>query len=107
MARKLFAVEDMFFIRGRGLVLVPGINPQRDERFRANNHAEREIRPAVVMRKMSYGNASARGATTRAILMSIHRTLKARGLDPSAETRKALKNLLQTGTLPNNHPSTN
>lgn len=65
-----------------------------------NNHAEREIRPAVVMRKMSYGNASGRGAATRAILMSIYRTLKTRRLDPLAETRNALKTLIQTGTLP-------
>ena len=65
-----------------------------------NNHAEREIRPAVVMRKMSHGSQSVRGAAARAILMSIYRTLKRRGLDPLAETRKALQTLSQTGTLP-------
>ena len=65
-----------------------------------NNHAEREIRPAVLMRKASYGNASVRGAETRAILMSIYRTLKARGLDPLTETRKALETLVHTGALP-------
>ena len=65
-----------------------------------NNHAEREIRPAVLMRKASYGNASVRGAETRAILMSIYRTLKSRGLDPLAETRKALETLCETDQLP-------
>jgi transposase len=65
-----------------------------------NNRAEREIRPAVLMRKASYGNASQRGAETRAVLMTVYRTLKARGLDPLAETRKALKILIQTGSLP-------
>jgi transposase len=65
-----------------------------------NNHAEREIRPAVLMRKASYGNASVRGADTRAILMSIYRTLKARGLDALNETRTALETLVKTGTLP-------
>jgi transposase len=65
-----------------------------------NNHAEREIRPAVLMRKASYGNASVRGAETRAILMSIYRTLKSRGLDPLAVTRKALETLAKNGTLP-------
>jgi transposase len=65
-----------------------------------NNHAEREIRPAVLMRKASYGNASVRGAETRAILMSIYRTLKSRGLDPLAETRKALETLVKTDNLP-------
>ncbi|OWK37611.1 IS66 family transposase [Fimbriiglobus ruber] len=65
-----------------------------------NNRAEREIRPAVLMRKASYGNGSAQGAETRAILMSIYRTLKTRGLDPLAETRGALETLAKTGTLP-------
>jgi transposase len=65
-----------------------------------NNHAEREIRPAVLMRKASYGNASVRGAETGAILMSIYRTIKSRDLDPLTETRKALETLIQTGTLP-------
>ena len=65
-----------------------------------NNRAEREIRPAVLMRKASYGNGSATGAETRAILMSIYRTLRARGLDPLAETRKALETLAHTGALP-------
>jgi hypothetical protein len=47
-----------------------------------NNHAEREIRPAVLMRKVSYGNQSERGAATRGVLMSVCRTLKNTGLDP-------------------------
>ena len=34
MARCLFTVEDTFVIRNRGLVLVPGIIPEGDERFR-------------------------------------------------------------------------
>jgi hypothetical protein len=34
MARKLFTVEDTFTIRGRGTVLVPGLVPESDERFR-------------------------------------------------------------------------
>ncbi len=43
-----------------------------------NNHAERSIRPAVVMRKNQYGNRSASGAETQALLMSIYRTLQQR-----------------------------
>ena len=65
-----------------------------------NNRAEREIRPAVLMRKASYGNASERGAQTRAILMSVYRTLKRRGLDPLAEVQKALLTYTKTGALP-------
>jgi hypothetical protein len=37
MARCLFIVEDMFLIRGRGLVVVPGILCQGEERFRVGD----------------------------------------------------------------------
>ncbi len=37
MARCLFTVEDTFLIEGRGLVPVPGIAPQGDERFRVGD----------------------------------------------------------------------
>ena len=65
-----------------------------------NNRAEREIRPAVLMRKASYGNGSQRGAETRAVLMSVYRTLKTRQLDPVAEVQKALEVYSKTGALP-------
>jgi len=38
-----------------------------------NNHAERSIRPAVIIRKISYGNRSELGADCQAVLMSIFR----------------------------------
>ena len=66
----------------------------------SNNHAEREIRPAVLMRKNSYGNRSLRGAETRATLMTIFRTLHRRGLDPLATVETALRTYATTGTLP-------
>lgn len=66
-----------------------------------NNHAERQIRPAVIMRKNILGNRSADGARVQATLMSIFRTLKLRGHpDPSGTIARALKTLLQTGQLP-------
>ena len=37
MARRLFTVEDTFTIRGRGLVLVPGIIPVGTERFKVGD----------------------------------------------------------------------
>ncbi|WP_288100411.1 IS66 family transposase, partial [Herbaspirillum sp.] len=40
-----------------------------------NNRAEREIRPAVILRKNSQCNRSQRGAATQAVLMSVYRTL--------------------------------
>ena len=65
-----------------------------------NNHGERQIRPAVIIRKNSLCNRSEEGAATQAILMSIYRTLKLRGLDPTATIAQALRTLLETGTLP-------
>lgn len=41
-----------------------------------NNPAEREIRPAVLMRKTSYCNRSERGKQSQAILMSVIATSK-------------------------------
>lgn len=65
-----------------------------------NNHAERMIRPAVIIRKNSLCNRSDQGATTQAVLMSVFRTLKLRQLDATQTIGKALRELLQTGKLP-------
>ncbi len=65
-----------------------------------NNHAERSIRPAVILRKNSYGNRSERGADCQAVFMSIFRTLKQRGHDPIRTTIDALQNYLTTAQLP-------
>jgi len=65
-----------------------------------NNHAEREIRPAVIIRKNSLCNRSEDGANVQAILMSIYRTLKLRGLDPLETIVGALKDYVRTGSLP-------
>jgi transposase len=65
-----------------------------------NNHAERQIRPAVIMRKNILCNRSVGGAQTQAILMSIYRTLKLRNHDPTQTTAEALREMLQTGKLP-------
>lgn len=65
-----------------------------------NNHAERCIRPAVILRKNSYGNRSQRGADCQAVLMSVFRTLKQRGHDPIRTVVTALEQFLLTGQLP-------
>ena len=65
-----------------------------------NNHAERQIRPAVIMRKNILCNRSAGGAQTQATLMSLYRTLKQRGHDPTQTIAAALRKMLQTGKLP-------
>lgn len=65
-----------------------------------NNKAEREIRPAVIIRKNSYGNRSQAGADCQAVLMSIFRTLKQRGHQPIRTIVSALRSYLSTGVLP-------
>jgi transposase len=65
-----------------------------------NNHAERQIRPAVIMRKNQLCNRSDAGAATQATLMSVYRTLRLRGRDPTTSINDALRELLKTGTLP-------
>ena len=65
-----------------------------------NNHGERAIRPAVIIRKNTYGNRSHRGADTQAVLMSIYRTLKQRSHDPLTTITGALSEYLTTGKLP-------
>ena len=55
-------------------VTAPGVDP-------TNNWAETNIRPAVIIRKNSYGNATRAGADTQAVLMSLFRTMKLRGED--------------------------
>jgi len=65
-----------------------------------NNHGERAIRPAVIIRKNSYCNRSQRGADTQAVLMSIYRTLKQRGHDPLETISNALTTYLTTKQLP-------
>ena len=65
-----------------------------------NNHAERAIRPAVMIRKNSFGNRSDRGADTQAVLMSVYRTLQQRGHGPRKTVVDALSTYLATGELP-------
>ena len=65
-----------------------------------NNPGERLIRPAVILRKNSYGNRSEQGADCQAVLMSIFRTLRQRGHDPIRTVIKAVTELLRTSQLP-------
>jgi hypothetical protein len=65
-----------------------------------NNRAAREIRPAVIARKNSFHNTSDQGAWTQAVLMTIYRTLKLRGQDPTETIADALTLFIATSTLP-------
>src|SRR5919112_2025003 len=46
-----------------------------------NNLAEREVRPAVIARKLSAGNRTEAGAETHAVLASVFRTYRRQGRD--------------------------
>ena len=65
-----------------------------------NNFGERQIRPAVILRKNSQSNRSDQGAATQGVLMSVYRTLRLRGLNPTKTIADALMTYLTTGQLP-------
>lgn len=64
-----------------------------------NNFAERELRPLVIARKISFGSQSEKGARTREVLMSILHTLRKRGGDTTQLFEQALKTLAQEDAL--------
>ncbi len=47
-----------------------------------NNHAEQQMRPAVLTRKISQQNRSEEGAQAHAILMTHFRSAELQGLNP-------------------------
>jgi hypothetical protein len=57
-----------------------------------NNLAERDLRPTVIARKVSFGSSSDTGSKTRSVLMSVLHTLNKRRGDQSLES--IFKNLL-------------
>jgi transposase len=63
-----------------------------------NNHAERQIRFAVIMRKNYFGNRSMRGAETQAILMSVFRTCHLRGIDPICFLAESVAAAISSGS---------
>ena len=60
-----------------------------------NNFAERELRPLVIARKISFGSQSQAGAKTREILMSVLRTLHKTTPDLNAAFKSILDHLAQ------------
>ena len=65
-----------------------------------DNPAEWHVRPAVILRNSRQSNRSEQGAATQSIPMSIYRTLRMRGYDPTKTIAAALKTHLRTGGLP-------
>jgi hypothetical protein len=60
-----------------------------------NNRAERELRPLVIARKISFGSQSEQGALTREILMSVLLTLSKRTNDTFGVFKRALDALAE------------
>jgi len=55
-----------------------------------NNHAEQQIRPDVIFRKITFGNRSLAGAENHSVIMSIIQTAKLNGIDPIGTVEKIL-----------------
>ena len=64
-----------------------------------NNRAERELRPLVIARKISFGSQSEAGARTREVLMSVLHTLRKRTDDVTAAFARALNRLAEDDAL--------
>lgn len=64
-----------------------------------NNRAERELRPTVIARKVSFGSQSDAGAKTREILMTLVHTLRKRLKDPQQHFKSVLDRLAADPTL--------
>lgn len=64
-----------------------------------NNHAERMIRPNVLLRKVTFGNRSPEGLKNHNVLMSIIQTAKLNGLDPLVRLRELLLDSISPKTL--------
>ncbi len=58
-----------------------------------NNLAERDLRPTVIARKVSFGSQSDAGAHTRGILMTVLASLKKRGADVATHLKHVLDEL--------------
>ena len=60
-----------------------------------NNRAERELRPLVIARKISFGSQSEAGARTRETLMTVLHTLRKRTINVTAAFEQALDRLVK------------
>jgi transposase len=60
-----------------------------------NNRSERELRPLVIARKISFGSQSEAGARTREVLMSVLHTLRKRTQDVTLAFQQALDRLAE------------
>jgi transposase len=64
-----------------------------------NNRAERQLRPLVIARKISFGSQSDAGARTRETLMTVLHTLKKRTPDVTIAFKSALDKLAEQANI--------
>lgn len=64
-----------------------------------NNRAERELRPLVIARKISFGSQSENGARTREVLMSVLHSLRKAGGNVTARFQRSLDALASDSNL--------
>jgi hypothetical protein len=67
-----------------------------------NNHAEQQMRPAVLTRKISQQSRSADGAKAHAILMSLFRSAQLQGLNPVEHVLQLAHTTLEAERTPKN-----
>ncbi len=65
-----------------------------------NNHAEQQMRPAVLTRKISQQNRSADGAKAHAILMTLFRSAQLQGLNPVEHVLQRASTTLEAKSIP-------
>ena len=69
MGRRFLLVEDSFLIKGRGLVVLPGLAPQGDERFRVGDPITLKRPTARISVGRSAGSRSPRVLLQMRLLM--------------------------------------
>ena len=98
MEQRLIRLTTMPVTKGKAITLQKRINKYRDDLIRFvthpdvefhNNRAERQLRPMVISRKISFGSNTQRGALRHCVINSIVETCKLQGLDPIDFMRRA------------------
>lgn len=91
LERRLDRLSRMRVTKGKATTLVKRIDKYRDDLIRFvthpgvefhNNRAERQLRPIVVNRKVSFGSNTDHGARRYCIIHTIVETCKLQGIDP-------------------------
>lgn len=98
LKKQLDRITHMRVTKGRAETLVKRIVKYRQDLIRFvthpaiqfhNNRAERQLRPMVIARKISFGSNTDRGALRHCVLNTIVQTCKLRDIDPVEFIRRA------------------